>query len=391
MIPVAIRLGGVREADHAAEVGGADAGGEPGAGADRELEGADDPVADVEQDLGVRRALLDVREGQPAVDLGADLEVAVVEEEEAQARAPVEHRPLAHADEARPARRARLDRREALPAADVEAEAARPHDPIGVPADDRLGPAAERPVAHVGVGRRRALGAGGEPDVAADRDLEGIVVLAPEPRAQPEPEVAELHLARRGEGLPPGRRAAALEEGDGDVDVHVEPGPERDPAVEVQVELVLDDAPEALVRLRRAEDERVVRVVREEHHVRRQVARDEGRLDAEHAIPRGGRRESIQRDALSGGGLRVRVVRCSDDDGGGRQRCAEKPQHPVGSHGSCRVLVVRDLRRSRSIVAHGQRDGQAAGRSSALGAARTKRAHHGLRDERPQSASRGGS
>ena len=116
---------------------------------------------------------------------------------------------------------------------------------------------------------------------------------------EPGPQIAELRLAGRGERHAADVGAAALlEERDRHVEVDVEPVPQRDPPVEVGVELARDDAPHARAADLAAQDERVVRVVGEQHDVRREAARDEGRLDAEHAVAGRRRVEAIERDAL---------------------------------------------------------------------------------------------
>jgi hypothetical protein len=124
------------------------------------------------------------------------------------------------------------------------------------------------------------------------------VILAEEPHPQVHPEVPELDPARRGERLTGAgvRGAAAVLVGDeGEVDADVQPVPQREAAVEVQVELVLHHRADLGVAGDGANDERIVGVVGEEHDVRGELARGEGRRHAEHPVARGRRIEAIQR------------------------------------------------------------------------------------------------
>ena len=295
-------LGSERHHEHAAEVGRTDAARQARTGAGADLEIVDDAVADAAENLGVRVALLHVAQRHAAVRFDTELQVAIVEQEDARTGAPGQRGAGAHAAE-------RVARPELGARGGGVDEAIR-----DAATDDELGQAANLAVAHE---RTRAVRAGGHPDVATDRDLEGIVVLAEESDTQPETEIADLGLARRHErGAAGGRGAVAvLVQGDRQVDVDVDPIEQREAAVQVHEELIRHDLARAIAGPIPAQDERVVRVVAEKHEVRRCLPRRVGGLDTEEAVARRRRLEAVKRDR---GLLRRRFLRrCCEREGGG--------------------------------------------------------------------------
>ena len=307
LVAITDLLRGVRDHQDAAEVRGADARGKARPEADARLEVVEEAVTAVEEQLQVGGALLHVGEGEGPVELGAELDVALVAEQHPGARAPLELAALGDAA----VRVGGLDLRPARGG---------PHQPLrDATAEDEL-----RQAAHLPVADERVLGAGGEPHVAAHRDLEGIEVVAPETDAGAHPEVAELGAAGRGEGLAGAHRrvVAVLVEGDRDVDVDVEPAPQREPTVEVEEELVLDDRPDVVVPGGGLDDQGVVGVVGQQHQVRGELARGVGGLHPEHAVAGGRRIEAIEGQARLG----QRRTRCRDQRGRRRRTLQRLPQ-----------------------------------------------------------------
>ena len=278
----ALHLGRVREHRHPAEVRRPHARRQPHARAEPGLEIVDEAITGAQHELSVRRPLVDVIQHHPAGDLRPDLEAPLLAEQEPHARAALEQRPLGHV-------------REGLRRPDLHAPRRGPDEPVEAPAGDQHRHAAHLPLAHEGP---RVPVAGRHPDVAAHRELKWIEVIAEEPEPQAEPEVAELRRARRRErGSVAARVVARLHQRDRRVDVDAHAVPEREGAVQVQEELVLDDRPEVITAPLPAEHERIVRVVTEEHQVERRLPRDVRRRHAEHPVARGGRVEPVEGEA----------------------------------------------------------------------------------------------
>ncbi|MEZ4295835.1 MAG: hypothetical protein R3B70_12735 [Polyangiaceae bacterium] len=258
-------------------------------------------VAPAREQLDVRRPLdgiaglvVDV-EGR--VGLQPDLQVARVIHEEAEATVHAHHRALRHA--CRPAVRAEHLRRPQI-RPDVE----RPHHALrDAPADDHLRQTAEVAVAHERAVRAVARG---DPQVAAEGELEGIPVVAEQPHAQAEPQVADVRVLRRVEVDPvPARARPRLQQRDRERHVDEQALLEREPALDVQEELVADDRSAILPAVHGAQHQRVVGVVRHHREVRRQVARDVRRLHAEHPIAGRRRVETIESERRRRCGRRV--------------------------------------------------------------------------------------